>query len=217
MSPEWVNPSLKKSAFRISVSDEMMRLSHPGASDDGSSLPGVSPYPPKGPSGVSSPGQFGPSYSPAHTDLVARVVFEGTPGSVPVFKIEGGWRDLNNEHRKVTVHLPIDSLAPPVLRSSQVMTLVAGTRAPSAVHRVMWEAWADLASALPSGEPPEPPVVPFLETATPVLARLEAEVEMCVDPMQKSRLAGVLKSLQRFAPSTSEAFHEASEPVSSKS
>lgn len=40
----------------------------------------------------------------------------------------------------------------------------------------------------------------FPETVHPVLALLRAEVEMCQDELQQSRLQGILDSLVRFAP-----------------
>lgn len=45
-----------------------------------------------------------------------------------------------------------------------------------------------------------PPEHRFPETAAPVLARLEAEVEMCEDSLQQSRLRAILDHLRRLAP-----------------
>lgn len=45
---------------------------------------------------------------------------------------------------------------------------------------------------------PEP--VKFPETAEAVLSRLEAEVEMCQDKMQQSRLQAILESLRKHTP-----------------
>jgi len=45
-----------------------------------------------------------------------------------------------------------------------------------------------------------PPEHRFPETALPALARLRAEVEMCEDPLQQSRLRAILDELEHFAP-----------------
>lgn len=57
-----------------------------------------------------------------------------------------------------------------------------------------------------------PPEHRFPETALPALARLRAEVEMCEDELQQSRLRAILDELERFAPEPDDLDQE-DEPV----
>lgn len=94
-------------------------------------------------------------------------------------------------------------------------------KVPHDVGEAIWHAWqSSLCQTDPLGLDPdadqdehiEPEVFP--ETAQPILARLEAEVELCEDELQKSRLSAILASLQRIAPAPAD---EVADDVSSGS
>ena len=122
-----------------------------------------------------------------------------------VFEIK--WLDMNSvKYEGQNFSIPLEVLGTAESRDGLVAIALEDAKAAGMPHKAaetLWELWKGgvvtdgISAASASGSHG---TAKFPETAAPVLARLEAEVEMCEDPLQKSRLKAIFEALQRLAP-----------------
>lgn len=152
------------------------------------------------------PGMIAGSYSD-HIQIVAdsaKIIRSSYPEGL-VFEIM--WFDMDSvQHKGHRFSIPLEVLRTAESRDGIVASELERAKASGMPHKAaetLWELWkeGDVADDISAASAASGPVtVKFPETAAPILARLEAEVEMCEDPLQKSRLKAIFEALQRLAP-----------------
>lgn len=142
-----------------------------------------------------------------HIQIVAdsaKIIRSSYPEGL-VFEIM--WFDMDSvQHKGHRFSIPLEVLRTAESRDGIVASELERAKASGMPHKAaetLWELWkeGDVADDISAASAASGPVtVKFPETAAPILARLEAEVEMCEDPLQKSRLKAIFEALQRLAP-----------------
>lgn len=111
-----------------------------------------------------------------------------------------GYRDDAGDDKKIVI--AAEAFAQHDDPGYVVAGALEGVDVMPAVADVVFDAWVEFVEVARGNSTarsrPEP--LRFPETADPVLARLEAEIAMCEDAMQKTRLEAIFGSLKKFAP-----------------